>query len=83
MTTKEAILHLGAALASHRGIAISTLGREMMGHGHFFRRLQEGRTTIGCAERALDRLSDRWPADLDWPSDIPRPDPSPSRKDAA
>ena len=75
MTTTE-ILRVARIYAAHRRIALSTVGRLGMGHGHFFDRLADGRVTIRRAERALQWLSDHWPADLVWPSDIPRPAPS-------
>ena len=47
------------------------------GNPYLFKRLRAG---AGCAiatyNRVLCWLSDHWPADLAWPSDIPRPAPS-------
>ncbi len=76
MTTSDAITQLAQRYADHRQIALSTVGRLAMGHGHFFLRLEEGRVTIRRAERALQWFSAHWPEGLEWPADIPRPDPS-------
>ena len=55
---------------------MASLGTYLVRDAYFFNRLAQGRVTIRRAERALQWLSDHWPADLDWPSGIPRPDPS-------
>lgn len=60
--------------AEQRGIALSTLSR-LVGSPSMAARLAEGRVTIATAHRVTQWLSDHWPADLDWPSDIPRPAP--------
>ena len=64
--------------ARDRGLAVSTVGRHVGGHGSFCARASEGRITLRRARRALQWLSDHWPADLPWPDDIPRPAPSPA-----
>lgn len=80
--TNEHILRLGRALAEHRGLKLSTISTYIAGSGDTLERLQRGRTmTIRRGEALLQKLSDRWPADLPWPPDIPRPPPSP--KEAA
>ncbi len=80
MSTIDTIFRLARLYAAHRQIALSTVGREVMGHGHFFERLKAGRVTLRRVEAAPGQFSDHWPADLPWPTDIPRPAP---RKDAA
>ena len=67
--------------AERRGIALSTLGRLTVGSSTVADRLHEGRVTFGTAQRVTQWLSDHWPTDLDWPSDIPRPPPT--EKEAA
>ncbi|MDE2905532.1 MAG: hypothetical protein OXQ28_05545 [Acidobacteriota bacterium] len=60
--------------AERRGIALSTLSRHV-GSPSMAARLAEGRVTIATAQRVTQWLSDHWPDDLDWPTDIPRPAP--------
>ena len=66
--------------AEWRGIALSTLGRLMVGSSTIADRARQGRVTFATAQRIHQWLSDHWPADLDWPSNIPRPRP---QRDAA
>ena len=45
-------------------------------------RLRRGHTiTLRRVARVLQWFSDHWPADLEWPSDIPRPMPSTPTRD--
>ena len=57
------------------------------GNPYFFRRLRSGGgCTITTYNRVLQWFSDHWPPGLEWPEDIPRPEPSVSAdgpKDAA
>ena len=57
-----------------------TIGRLAAGSGDFYARLKNGHDlTTRRAASVVQYLSDHWPADLAWPSDIPRPLPSPDR----
>lgn len=62
------------AYASHRSLSrwrVSFLAR---GDGMFFKRLAEGSScTLKTATLIFQWFSDHWPADLEWPRDIPRP----------
>ena len=50
----------------------------------FFPQLTEGRTcTLRIYCRVIQWFSDNWPADLAWPSDIPRPAPTRKEEEAA
>ncbi len=71
--TAAAIVEAGRRLAAHRGIAISTLGREAIGSSRFFEDLKAGRVTFRRAARLVARLSAMWPENLDWPDAIKRP----------
>lgn len=73
MTTTDSIIELARLYAAERGIALTTVGRLAMGHGHFFARLKAGRVTIRKAEGAMQWLADNWPADVEWPAHIARP----------
>lgn len=62
---------------------MSTLGTYAADHGEFFKRFAQGRVTIRRAEAILQWLSNSWPGDLEWPPDIPRPEPTPQVEEAA
>ena len=66
---------VAAVYAEARGLALSTVGRMVAGKCDFFPLLAEGRVTLRRANRVLERLSDNWPEGLEWPPDIPRPEP--------
>lgn len=67
--------------AKRRRVALSTLGRLMVGSSNFADRLDDGRVFVATIRKAEQWLSDHWPDDLDWPPDIPRP--TPKRTDKA
>lgn len=69
------LVRLAGIYAEARQITMASLGTYLVRDAYFFDRLGRGRVTIRRAERALRRLADLWPADLDWPSDVPRPAP--------
>ena len=70
------LVRLARMFADHRGITLSTAGRLLANHGAFFTRLLSGHTvTEYRAERVARAMSHRWPVDLAWPADIPRPVP--------
>lgn len=51
-----------------------TISQNAAGQALLHERLKNGKgTTLRTAERALRWLSQNWPPDLPWPSDIPRP----------
>ena len=64
---------LGRIFAEARGITLRSLGSYMVRDAYFFERLESGRVTFRRAGRALQWLADNWPADREWPADIPRP----------
>ena len=56
--------------------AETTVSRLSTGSGDTLSRLRRGHSiTTARADRALQWFSDHWPAGLDWPADIPRPEP--------
>lgn len=70
----SSLLALCAAYAAHRNISHWRVSYLARGDGQFFKRLQSGK---GCSARTAAEVvqwfSDHWPADLEWPRDIPRP----------
>jgi len=46
----------------------------LSGKGNFLDKLMNGGDThTKTADRVLRWFSDNWPADLEWPADVPRP----------
>jgi len=82
--TVSTILRLADAVESFENISHWAVSVRVFGKGDKILRLRQGGDlTTGLAERALERFSKTWPEDLEWPSDIPRPTPEPSRKEAS
>lgn len=75
MEQKHALLALAESLAAHQGVTHFAISMRALGKGDFFKKL--GQPGAGChirtAERLMSWFSDHWPADLEWPRDIPRP----------
>jgi len=62
-------------------ISLSRLGYLTAKDGKFFARLEKGGScTLRTAQRLIQYLSDNWPSNLKWPSNIPRPAASSSAK---
>lgn len=68
------LITLVSSYAEHVGRSEATVSNRIVGHARLFARLRSGRgTTIKTYHRVLQWFSDHWPADLPWPSGIPRP----------
>ena len=75
---------LAWAFAGHTGLKLSTIANYAVNDGKLFKRFAEGRScTLKTATRMVDWLNQRWPADLEWPADIPRPPHETNAEDAA
>ena len=75
---------LARAFAGHTDLKLSTIANYAVNDGKLFKRFSEGRScTLKTATRMVDWLNQRWPADLEWPADIPRPETPQSTGDAA
>lgn len=74
------LLDLAHAYAGGVHWKLSTVGKIAAGYGRFFERLGEGKTfTVRKYDSVVLWFSMNWPADLDWPANVPRPsDPAPS-----
>jgi hypothetical protein len=74
--TTENLITLCDRLAAHQGVMHWAISMRVFGKGDFFANLKSGKRR-GChtetAERTFKWFSDNWPADLEWPQDIPRP----------
>ena len=72
--TAEWLSRLCAIFAARTRRRLSTVSRLATGSGETIARLKRGRTiTIRRAARAFQYLSDHWPDDQEWPTEIPRP----------
>ena len=71
------LIELAHKFAGSRQISLSRVGFLTANDGKFFDRIRAGGTcTLRTAARVAQYFSDHWPEDLDWPPDIPRPEPS-------
>ena len=69
---------LATRLAQATNRSQSTVVRLATGSGDTLARLRRGGTiTTRRADRAFQWFSDHWPDGLEWPADIPRPEPRP------
>ena len=82
-SAQKHLLTLASSLAAHQGVTHWAISMRIFGKGDFFRRLERGgNPRSDTYERTLKDFAELWPADLEWPSDIPRPAPR-SKKAAA
>lgn len=69
-----ALIALVSRYASRIDRKEATISNWIVGHARLFSRLRQGHgCTVETYNRALQWFSDRWPADLEWPADVPRP----------
>lgn len=58
------------------GLSEGTISTRVFNHGARIEQMRKGSSPrISTLDAALGWFSTHWPADLDWPADIPRPDP--------
>lgn len=71
----SALLTVATAYADANDIELSIASRRSIGDSRVLPRLKDGVSapTLQTADAALRWFSANWPADLAWPSDIPRP----------
>lgn len=78
----NSLVRLAETFAAHRGFTLSTVSTYAANDGKWVDGLKAGAScTLRKAAIVTQWFSDRWPADLDWPRDIPRPPKS--KKEAA
>lgn len=70
----EHLTKLASTYASHAGRSLMTVAKRVGVHNKTFVLLGQGR---GCHfdtfTNAMRWFDENWPADLDWPQDVPRP----------
>lgn len=75
MEQRDALITLAKAMAAHEDVSHFAISMRALGKGDFFKNMIE--KGYDCRTRTAARLmswfSDNWPADLQWPRDIPRP----------
>ena len=77
----ESIMQLCEVYARRHGLSLSTVSTYAAAAGDFYARLRRGHDlTTRRAARVVQWFSDHWPADVDWPAEIPRPTPQTKRK---
>jgi len=77
------LITLATALAAHKGRSATTVAGWCGVHKRLFTRLSEGNgCRVDTYNKALSSFSELWPADLEWPRDIPRPPKSKKEKAA-
>lgn len=81
MLTVPDITLLIKTLAQAKGWEDSYAARRVTGSGDTLTRWEGGvRLTLDRAAKIMLNISEHWPADLDWPADIPRPNPRATTK---
>lgn len=73
-SAEDHLINLAECMAGHLGVTHWAISMRMEGRGDRFERLRKGgglRTDTYA--RRLDWFSTHWPADLEWPADVPRP----------
>lgn len=70
-----ALATLTRQFALHKNWSVNTASLRASGKGTFIADLVDGRVglTIKRRDRIIDWYDKNWPADLEWPRDIPRP----------
>ena len=81
--TQINLIRLCDLYASKRGVTHWRVSRLAHGDGQFFKRQKDNKgLTLRVAAKVLQWFSDNWPADLEWPADIPRPEMTTDAKGA-
>lgn len=75
---------LAEAFAKHTDRSEATVSNLVVSHARLFKRLRDGK---GCSVVTYNNVMAwfvrNWPDDLEWPSDIPRPDVVDAKRGAA
>lgn len=75
MFDTDGVIRVARRYMGARGIKGSTLCRLAVHNSTAWQRLPSGKVTIRTVNRLIQYLSDHWPEGLEWPPDIPRPEP--------
>jgi hypothetical protein len=73
-TAIQILLRLADEMAAHENVTHWAISMRLSNKGDFLQRLRNGGDcSTRTYEKVLTRASTIWPADLEWPRDIPRP----------
>jgi hypothetical protein len=75
MKLREQLILVSDRFGDARKIGRQRVSTLVLNRGATLDLIAEGRSdlTTGVFERAMQWLSDHWPADTDWPDEVPRP----------
>lgn len=69
------IVSLSETMEAHTGLTHWSISSRVTSKGDFISRLKRGGDcSTGTYEAVLERFDKIWPADLEWPAGIPRPE---------
>lgn len=76
MMLKQQLLLVGDAYAAAAGLSRARVSTIVLNRGATLDAIAEGRAdvTTGTFEKAMQWFADNWPAGLDWPADVARPE---------
>lgn len=73
----DIIISAARTYAAHVGLKLTSVGNYAVNDGKFFSRIDaQGSCTYRTGQKLISYLDANWPADLEWPRDIPRPSKS-------
>lgn len=74
MSRTQHLSNVARAYADCEGLSLSTVSTRVLNDGKKLSAIDSGAgITVRRLERALVWFSDNWPANCDWPPDVPRP----------
>jgi hypothetical protein len=69
------LLNLIDRYCTHTGLSDARVSTQIFNHGNRIKQIREGAGfTVASFERALNWFSTNWPTEIDWPTDIPKPE---------
>ena len=76
-TASEQLVSLAETMASHQGVTHWAISMRYTSKGDYFARKKRigAKVDADMFARLLQSFSNDWPSDLEWPADIPRPEP--------
>ena len=70
----QSLITLAETLIAHEGGSEATISNKITTNARLFQRLRAKKgCTVSTFGNAMNWFSRNWPADLEWPADVPRP----------
>ena len=66
---------LFATFIKHTGVPQSAISTAVGGNSQFLDQIRKHSQKVSTHDAVLENFSALWPKDVEWPEDIPRPDP--------